>query len=175
MRQKVSRKCRKKGGILSKRGGRWPETPCCADCVKICLNLSKKGNCFFGCSDSFFVLVFYKELSNISWFPFHSKDINSAKDTVEKVRTRLDKLQGSQQNSLAAFGSSTVSIRKVIDQYYACGKFHKKPLGPMGMTLIMFSCIHLEGGILTEWCKNIVSYFLAYSKDFRNSVNFLHK
>ena len=90
----------------------------------------------------FFVLVEFLLQGIIFFFfylfPFHSKDINSSKDDVEKVRTRLDKLQGSQQNSLAAFGSSTVSIRKVIDQYYACGKFHKKPLGPMGMILIMF-------------------------------------
>ena len=73
----------------------------------------------------------------------YRKEINSAKNAVEKVRTRLVKLQGSQQNSLAAFGSSTVSIKAEIDQYYAFGKFHKKPLGPIGMALIMF-----------EWCYN---------------------
>ena len=63
----------------------------------------------------------------------HSKDINSATNDVEKAHSRLVELQRSQQNSLAAFGSSTVNIRRVIDQYYACGKFHKKPLGPIGM------------------------------------------
>lgn len=72
-----------------------------------------------------------------SFFPLYRKEINSAKNAVEKVNTRLVKLQGSQENSLAAFGSSTVSIKTDIDQYYESGKFHKKPLGPIGMALCL--------------------------------------
>lgn len=72
------------------------------------------------------------------------------------------KLQGSQRNSLAAFGRNTVSIRAEIDQYYASGKFHKKPLGPMGMVSIMFEC-----------CSNRIMQIFLPALLFRISKKFL--
>ena len=157
---------------ISKKRGRGPGSPCY---VKICLKLPRRLLflllyslvCFL-----FWQNFYYKELSFFFFlFPFHSKDINSAKDVVQKVCTRLDKLQGSQQNSLAAFGSSTVSIRKVIDQYYAWGSFRKKPLRPMGMILIMLQCIHLE----CLWDKMMQKYLsvpFSISKRFQEFCEF---
>ena len=51
---------------------------------------------------------------------------------ISRRRGQLEQLEAQQKNKLAVFGEHTASILKMIDEFDKQGKFHRKPVGPIG-------------------------------------------
>lgn len=61
-----------------------------------------------------------------------SKDIQDVKRIVENKQKNLLELENNKRNKLYLFGHSTEAILKAIAAAHREGKFHQKPVGPLG-------------------------------------------
>jgi len=60
------------------------------------------------------------------------QEVAVANKATNTLRSKLTELQARGKNSLLAYGKSTCGIIKAIDEVYSQGRFHQKPLGPLG-------------------------------------------
>ena len=51
---------------------------------------------------------------------------------INRKRSQLEQLEAQKKNKLAIFGEHTANILKMIDELDNQGKFHRKPIGPLG-------------------------------------------
>lgn len=58
--------------------------------------------------------------------------MNDAKNRVDAVQRQLRDLQGSRNNKLKLFGSWVPDLLQRVEQADRRGKFHHRPVGPIG-------------------------------------------
>ena len=63
---------------------------------------------------------------------FSRSEVNDARKVVERSKHRITELEASQRDKLSLYGSYTATVHRSIEQYHKQGRFHKKPLGPIG-------------------------------------------
>lgn len=65
-------------------------------------------------------------------------DVNDATHRADAIQRQLRDLQGSRNNKLKLFGSWVPDLLQRVEQAERRGKFHQKPVGPIGNTLFFF-------------------------------------
>ena len=65
-------------------------------------------------------------------FLLHRTDLTDANHRVDAVQRQLRDLQGSRNNKLKLFGSWVPELLQRVEQADRRGKFHHKPVGPIG-------------------------------------------
>lgn len=71
-------------------------------------------------------------------------DVNDATHRADAIQRQLRDLQGSRNNKLKLFGSWVPDLLQRVEQAERRGKFHQKPVGPIGNTLFLFSIFFLS-------------------------------
>ena len=73
-------------------------------------------------------------------------DMQQAQHQVRAIREKITSLQASKKDSLSQFGKSTDAVLKAIETANKQGKFHRKPVGPLG------ACLKLKD---PKWAKAV--------------------
>ena len=73
--------------------------------------------------------------------PFVRRDLSDSSRRVEALQRQLRELQGSQTNKLKIFGSWVPELIQSVEQAAQRGKFHQKPVGPIGKNYAVPSSI----------------------------------
>lgn len=71
-------------------------------------------------------------------------DVNDVTHRADAIQRQLRDLQGSRNNKLKLFGSWVPDLLQRVEQAERRGKFHQKPVGPIGNTLFFFSIFFLS-------------------------------
>lgn len=71
-------------------------------------------------------------------------DVSDATHRADAIQRQLRDLQGSRNNKLKLFGSWVPDLLQRVEQAERRGKFHQKPVGPIGNTLFLFSIFFLS-------------------------------
>ena len=87
-------------------------------------------------------------------------DVNDATHRADAIQRQLRDLQGSRNNKLKLFGSWVPDLLQRVDQAIRRGKFHQKPIGPIGNTLFLFSIFFLS-----------IYFFIISQKDSNLCLN----
>lgn len=66
-------------------------------------------------------------------------DLTDANHRLDAVQRQLRDLQGSRNNKLKLFGSWVPELLQRVDQAAQRGKFHHKPVGPIGKRNLFWS------------------------------------
>lgn len=65
-------------------------------------------------------------------------DVSDATHRADAIQRQLRDLQGSRNNKLKLFGSWVPDLLQRVEQAERRGKFHQKPVGPIGNTVFFF-------------------------------------
>ena len=70
------------------------------------------------------------------YFLIYSQDCQAMQTQLEKVHRNLQAMKASQGNRLKRFGPTMPQLIQAIDEQFKQGKFHKKPIGPLGKLFV---------------------------------------
>lgn len=76
-------------------------------------------------------------------FLCHSTDLRDANQRLDAVQRQLRDLQGSRNNKLKLFGSWVPDLLQRVEQADRRGKFHHRPVGPIGKEKLFWSFYEL--------------------------------
>lgn len=64
---------------------------------------------------------------------------------LDKEKNNLQAMKASQGNRLRRYGQHMPQLVQAIEQQYAQGRFHKKPVGPLGNPTVVFVLVASAG------------------------------
>ncbi|KAK3592068.1 hypothetical protein CHS0354_019324 [Potamilus streckersoni] len=82
---------------------------------------------------------------------------------MDKIQKNLHNLKNSRGDRLKRFGSFMPQLIQHIQEYHRLGKFHKKPIGPIGAC---FKLVDQRWGLAIECClKSLLNAFVCHDHD----------
>ena len=68
----------------------------------------------------------------IFFFIFSKQGWQCKNRVIDNLRNRMNELENASNNKLAVYGRNTIAIVAAIENAHKQGKFHRKPVGPLG-------------------------------------------